>query len=323
VPHRCAATPDQGGDANARDAREWIEQASRGDFAAAWEISDRIRARHAGRRDWTVPRHYQRVWDGTPFDDRRVLIRCYHGLGDTIQFIRYAPLVRARARAVAVWAQPSLLPLLQSLDGVDQFLPLHDGDPGVEYDVDVEVMELPYAFRTTLATIPIQVPYLHANPAPLAGEGLRAGVVWRAGDWDVRRSVPFADLAPLFDCDHVTWFSLQREEGDGRERHDRLHLLDANTPLGTAAAMRGLDLVVTVDTMLAHLAGALAVPVWTLLPHDADWRWMRDRADSPWYPTMRLFRQSTAGAWRPVIDDLITCLTASSGTPRDQISAGR
>src|SRR5690606_19458527 len=124
------------------DAREWLRLARQGDFVRAWEASDRILQRHAANPDFTKPRHLQSIWTGEPLDGKRVLIRCYHGLGDTIQFIRYAPRVREIAREVIVWAQPSLLPLFASVRGIDRLLPLHDGAPGVEYDVDVEVMEL-------------------------------------------------------------------------------------------------------------------------------------------------------------------------------------
>jgi hypothetical protein len=290
-------------DADVRDAREWMRHARRGDLGAAWAVSDRIRTRHRGVRDWPLPRHLQQVWDGRPLSGQRVLIRCYHGLGDTIQFIRYAPLVHDIARSVIVWAQPALLPLLRRVRGVDNLLPLHDGSPDVEYDVDVELMELPYVFRTTLATIPAAVPYLEAEPRPIGGQGLRVGLVWRAGDWDSRRSIPFDEMASLFASPGVSWYSLQLEARPN-ERHDRLIALDVAGVLPTAEAMRALDLVVSIDSMTAHLAGALAVSVWTLLPHEADWRWMERRNDSPWYPTMRLFRQRSPGEWRDVIDEV-------------------
>jgi hypothetical protein len=292
-----------------QDAAEWMRRSRCGDFDAAWAASDRIRARHGWACDPTVPRHFQTVWDGTPLAGRRVLIRCYHGLGDTIQFIRYAPLVRSIATHVAVWAQPSLLPLLERMKGIDALLPLHDGAPDAEYDVDVEVMELPYVFRTTLATIPNAVPYFSADPIDLAADGLRVGIVWRAGEWNARRCVPFAALAPLLDRKDLSWFSLQlaREHG---EQHPRLRDAPADTVAATACSMAALDLVISVDSMAAHLAGALGVPVWTLLPHEADWRWLEDRTDSPWYPMMRLFRQPSPGCWSAVIADAGRALDA-------------
>jgi hypothetical protein len=291
------------------DSDEWLRLARRGDFEGAWAASDRIRARNAGVRDWTLPRHHQTIWDGSPLAGREVLIRCYHGLGDTIQFIRYAALVRRVARRVAVWGQPALLPLLERMSGIDEFLPLHDGAPQTDYDVDVEIMELPYVFRTTLATIPDAVPYLSAEPVCVAGDRPRIGIVWRAGEWNSDRSIPFAELGPLFDCAAVTWYALQLAP-QRHERHPRIRAMRADTIIDTARAMASLDLVISVDSMPAHLAGALGVPVWTLLPWDADWRWMEGRTDSPWYPTMRLFRQPARGCWSAVVDEVRLALQA-------------
>ena len=288
---------------NARDAAAWMRLARCGDFESAWRISDRIRARSDHVGDPTQPRHQQQIWDGTPLNGRRVLIRCYHGLGDTIQFIRYAPLVQALGSEVIVWAQPALLPLLRSASGINRLLPLHDGTPGVDYDVDVEVMELPYVFRTTLASVPATVPYLSTDVAPIASRGVRVGLAWRAGDWDTRRSIAFPQLAPLLEYPGVCCYSLQLDARPD-ERHGQLTPLEVQGVVRTGRAMRGLDVVVTIDSMTAHLAGALGVAVWTLLPHEADWRWLEERRDSPWYPTMRLFRQPVAGDWNSVIDEV-------------------
>ena len=246
---------------------DWFTHMRRGDFAAAWRISDQVLRTHERRRD--LPRHEQAIWDGTPLDAQRVLIRCYHGLGDTIQFARFIPLVERVAASVVVWAQPSLIPLLRTMRTRAEFLPLHDGTPEVEYDVDVEIMELAYVFRVTPETLP-RPPYLFVEPAERPRGGI--GVAWRAGEWDPNRSVP----VEMFDG--IPFVSLDRDNPD------------ADTPLKTARLMRTLDLVVSVDSMPAHLAGALRVPVWTLLPAQCDWRWMDGRSDTPWYPTMRLFR---------------------------------
>ena len=162
---------------NEQDSDAWLRHARRGDFDAAWRASDRILER-AGHHDWTIPRHQQQIWDGSPLAGQRVLIRCYHGLGDTIQFVRYVPLVRALAREVIVWAQPALVPLLRTVSGIGRLLPLRDGTPEVDYDVDVEVMELAHVFRTTLETIPSVVPYLFADAAVLPGRDTpRIGLV--------------------------------------------------------------------------------------------------------------------------------------------------
>jgi hypothetical protein len=289
------------GSGDAEDACTWLLRMRQGDFEAAWQASDRIRRRRAGHRNWTIPRHLQQVWDGTPFDRRRVLIRCYHGLGDTIQFIRYASLVRATAREVIAWVQPALVPLLRAASGIDTVLPLHDGAPDADYDVDIEVMELPYAFRTTVATIPGEVPYLTATPVVIQGGRPRIGVVWRAGEWDEARSLNFRDLCPLFD-EPGTWISLQY----GRRRyesHARLQVMGVSEIERLASVIAALDLIISIDSMPAHLGGALGTPVWTLLPQHADWRWMEHRRDTPWYPTMRLFRQSHGG-WPSVINEI-------------------
>jgi hypothetical protein len=280
---------------------DWLTLVRRGDFARAWELSDASVAARANIACWHLPRHEQWVWRGAPLTGKRVLIRCYHGLGDTLQFIRYAPAVRAIASHVIVWAQPSLIPVLQTMrDASDELLPLHDGAPDCEYDVDVEVMELAHIFRSTPDTIPREVPYLHVAPAQLPPiDAMRVGIVWRGGDWDERRDVPFALLASLADVPHVELFSLQR---DARVHEPLRTLAGVDEPLSTARIMRALDLVITIDSMPAHLAGALGVRTWTLLPANCDWRWMDDREDTPWYPTMRLFRQQREGEWAPVIE---------------------
>jgi len=302
---------------DSRRVDEWIELARRGQLDAAWRLSDAVLERREGRSCWHQPRHEQSVWNGTSLAGRRVLVRCYHGLGDTLQYVRFAPLLRQRARAVAVWAQPELLPLLASARGIDQLLPLHDGTPNVDYDVDIEVMELAHLFRVTLNTIPAEVPYLHVTAAILKDTGKpRVGVVWRAGGWDTRRSLPFELLAPLLELPAIDWYSLQGDAA-GDERHPRLAVTPlSQEPLATARLMRSLDLVISVDTMTAHLAGALAVPTWTLLPGQADWRWLEGRRDSPWYPTMRLFRQSPAGGWSAVVAEVASALEAATEPAR-------
>ena len=292
----------------------WTWHMRRGDFEAAWRISDAVQRQQAGTTCWHLPRHQQYVWDGRPVDDRRVLVRCYHGLGDTIQFVRYLPLLRGRAREVIVWAQPKLLPLLSGLSGMDDLLPLHDGDVGITYDVDIELMELPHLFRTTLETVPCRVPYLPVTPAALPShERPAVGLVWQAGEWDEHRSIPFAALAPLMSAP-VSWYVLQGYPGLD-ERPPGFGIVAGATDLVEAArTMAALDLVITIDSMAAHLAGALGVPVWTLLSARPDWRWMIDREDSPWYPTMRLFRQARLGDWSPVIERVGTELTRWSAT---------
>ena len=189
------------GDPEQPDGDAWMWHMRAGDFARAWEISDAVLRLRSGAPGWHLPRHEQALWDGTPIDGRRVLVRCYHGLGDTIQFARYLPLLRQRAAHVLLWAQPSLIPLLRTIDAGLEILPLHDGDPAVAYDVDVEIMELADVFRSTLATLPGRVPYIHVEPATLPDTPApRVGLVWRAGDWAEHRSIPFASSARWSGC---------------------------------------------------------------------------------------------------------------------------
>ena len=270
-----------------------------GRFAEAWRISDRILAHHVEAPDFTGPRHLQSVWRGDALQGR-VLIRCYRGFGDTLQFIRYAPRVRASAREVVVWAPEAVLPLLQTVEGVDRVVPLHDGIPDLTYDVDVEIMELPYVFRSTLHTLPAHVPYLTVSPRTLSGRRPHVGLFWRGGGWDPDRAVPFRALQRLLAIDGVTWWSLQESASAG-EADPRLLDGGSGGLVALARHIAALDLVITVDSMPAHLAGALGVPVWTLLKAHADWRWLRGRDTSPWYPSMRLFRQRRDGDWRRVL----------------------
>jgi hypothetical protein len=279
----------------------WLAHMRRGEYAAAWRVSDRILRARGDAPTWHLPRHMQAVWRGEPLDGRRVLVRCYHGLGDTLQFIRYAPLVSKIAAELSVWAQPALLGLLSTADGIDRLLPLHDGEPDAEYDVDVELMELPHVFRTTLETIPSDIPYLRVPPLRRWSHDFAVGIAWAAGDWDSRRSIPFELLEPLARVRGVSLHVLQRGPHRGEWRNGFGTLAHVRDAYEEAQFMRALDLVISVDSMPAHLAGALGIPVWTLLHHEPDWRWMSHGDRSPWYPAMRLFRQPRAGDWEPVI----------------------
>jgi hypothetical protein len=190
-----------------------------------------------------------------------------------------------------------------------RLLPLHDGTPEAEYDIDIEIMELAHALRITPATLPARVPYLHPPMPEREQDGrLTVGLVWRAGEWDDRRSVPLPLLRPLAALPDVALHILQHGPALA-ERPEGFGILgDKDDVLATASRMRALDLVVSVDTMAAHLAGALGVPTCLLLAREADWRWMEGRADSPWYPTMRLFRQTSAGDWREPVTRLLAAL---------------
>ena len=302
----------------------WTEAMRRGDFAEAWRISDALLAQLREQDHRVVPRHLQNIWDGSTVSGKRVLVRCYHGLGDTIQFIRYASLLQRVAAEVIVWAQPSLIPLLRSAQGIDRLLPLHDGVPEVDYDVDVELNELPYVFRSTLENIPAEVPYLQVEPAPLSSSigKIRVALIWQSGDWDASRSIPFPLVQQLAHVPHVEWHILQRDPHQAGWDGKFGVISGGDNPLDDARVMRALDLVISVDTMTAHLAGALGQKTWTLLPFDADWRWLKNRSDSPWYPTMRLFRQPREADWSGVLKDVARELTKITAPDRRQFVAG-
>jgi hypothetical protein len=296
----------------------WMAAMKRGDFEAAWRQTDRIererRALAAAAR--FEPQAHHLVWDGTPFDGRRVLIRCTHGLGDTLQFVRYVPLVRERARSVCLLVQPQLLPLFAATRDFGDVHNAWNDEPPREHDVEIEIMELPYAFRSTAETLPKSVPYLPLDGVRYAdrlggmnADGvLKVGLLWAASDWDKTRSISLQVMEPLGRVRGVKFFSLQQgaEAGAWCGAPFAIEPLHRHTAevAAAAAAMQKLDLVITVDSMAAHLAGALARPVWVLLRHEADWRWMSDRADSPWYPTMRLFRERGPDDWTGVVESV-------------------
>jgi hypothetical protein len=269
----------------------------RGDFAAAWRISDaNLAARPERASCWHLPRHEQWVWTGRPLAGQRVLVRCYHGLGDTLQFARFLPQLAPMCRELTLWVQPALIPLLGHMSATFKLLPLHDGTPEADFDVDIEIMELAHALRVTVDSLPGRVPYFSIRAEARRSAAWSIGLVTRAGEWDEHRSLPVELAETLTELPGICTFNLQP-----RSPVPRAH--DISTPdIATLAArMQSLDLVISVDTMAAHLAGALAVPTWTLLRADADWRWMADREDSPWYPTMRLFRQPVPGDWESVV----------------------
>jgi len=279
-------------------ARLWQCWMHHGDFERAWQESDRILAMQL--------HDPHRFWTGEPWHGKHVMLRCLHGLGDTIQFIRYAPLLRAKARSLTVQVHPQLVRLIDSVAGVDRTI-TWDEQEG-DWDIQMEVIELPRAFRSSISSIPAEVPYLHASrelACRTASSRLRIGLHWEAGPWDASRSIPIESFAPLISDSAHDFYCLQKGV-DARDIGIGLHDLEvfADDIYDTAGLIMGLDLVISADTMSAHLAGALGKPVWVLLPFEADWRWMLNRCDSPWYPTMRLFRQPEQGEWQPVLNDV-------------------
>ena len=274
--------------------QDWVEAMRAGRFADAWAMSDGALASRdpATRDDPSLPYHLRWVWDGTPVDGRDVLVRCYHGLGDTLQFARFLPLLGRRARSVTVEAQPHLLPLLACLPGVGRLHPFDPADPLPPAECNVEITELPHALRAAPDDEPL--PHLSVVPAVLPPGTV--GLCYRAGDWDDARSIPPALLEPL--CAAAPCCTLVAEPTT----------LPVLNPQGcpfdivkTAALVSGVDLVITVDTMIAHLAGTLGKKTWLLLKADPDWRWSPDRSDTPWYPSMRCFTQPSPGNWPAVL----------------------
>ncbi len=270
-----------------------------GEFARAWRISDAVLASRdpTTRDDPRMPYHLRWVWDGRAWRGRHVLVRCYHGLGDTLQFTRLLPLLARDAASVTLEAQPELLPLLREAPGIDRALAFDKAAPLPLSECDIESMELPHALRLLPADIP--TPAIRPTPRRAATVGL----CWQAGPWDPARSVPAAALVAACAAPGRRLFSLQR----GGEAPPGLtaHPFDGSMAVGDTAALIGtLDCVVSVDTMVAHLAGYLGAPTLLLLPAKADWRWLLDTEHSPWYPSMRLIRQRAHGDWTAPLAEL-------------------
>jgi hypothetical protein len=293
---------------------DWIFAMRSGEFERAWAITDHDLA--TTRRDpedkHKGPRHLQRIWRGEELRDRRVLVRCYHGLGDTIQFARFLPYLAELARGLVVWCQPELLPLIERVGGVDQAIPLHDGTPDVDFEVDIEIMEIPHAIRACRELIELRRPYLTLPPRPVprsvvGREALAVGLVWEVGNWDKHRAIP-ARLLRKLNGPGIELYSLQRGGASGEIDH--IGARDISTPgiLELAYRMSELDLVVSVDTMVVHLAGALGYEPWVMLHADCDWRWPSRGGVSLWYPRAKLFHQHRAGVWEDVIDDVSSAL---------------
>lgn len=259
-------------------------------------------------------------WDGAPLDGRTILLHDHQGLGDMIQFIRYATMVADRGGRVLVACSRPLGRILRTCPGVvDSFFRFQDTP---RYDAQRVLMSLPDLFGTTLDTIPSTVPYLSADPAEVArrreeigGDGsFKIGIGWQGNpghNKDRERSFRLAQYEGLARIPGVRLYSLQK--GFGTEQlgapGGRFEVTDLGSRsadmMDTAAAIANLDLVITPDTALAHLAGALGAPVWVALPYAPDWRWMLGRGDSPWYPTMRLFRQPKWGDWDAVFEQIV------------------
>jgi Flp pilus assembly protein TadD len=264
---------------------------------------------------------------GAPAQGRTILLHAEQGVGDCLQFVRYVPLVAARGASVVLAVHRELKSLLTGL--ADKVVADDESLP--PFDLRCPLLSLPLAFGTTLATIPSEVPYLRADAAGVAhwrarlgkSESLRVGLAWSgnpAHKNDQRRSIAFARLAPLLALAGVQYVSLQRDVRPSDAEALRSNpVIDIAQELedfaDTAAVVANLDLVITVDTAVAHLAGALGKPVWILLPFSPDWRWLLERQDSPWYPTAQLFRQPRIDDWASVIVEVADALRRRVGSP--------
>jgi tetratricopeptide (TPR) repeat protein len=301
-----------------------------GDLARGWAGYE---WRHKAPVARLTPRELPRpLWLGD--DDlagKTILLHGEQGFGDSIQFCRYVPLVAARGARVVLEVEQPLCGLMQSLPGVAQIVAKgdHTGDALPDYDLHCPLPSLPLAFATRLETIPANGPYLRAPEQTMAqwsrrlgaSRGLRVGLAWAGNPNHVRdreRSMLADHLLPLLDID-ASFVSLQKQLRAGEaEMLARAGIRDVSDDLhdftDTAALIAQLDLVIAVDTGVAHLAAALGKPVWILVTHAPDWRWLLDRDDSPWYPTVRLFRQDEGRDWTDVVARVRAALVAFAGT---------
>jgi uncharacterized protein (TIGR03032 family) len=266
-------------------------------------------------------------WDGHSIPDKTLLVFAEQGAGDAIQFARYLPLAAERCKSLILSCSTDLMPIFATIPGVTQIRE-KEKIAVAEFDTYLPLMSLPHVLGTTIDTIPATLPYvdtlaLHRrkeNPALLLGDSdyPRIGIVWAGSPTkrtDRHRSCQLNELLPILTIPEVDFYSLQKGERhkDLNELPSNVHVEDMEPHLGDfgdlALIIDQLDLVITVDTSVAHMAGALGKPVWVLLSHVADWRWMLEGETTPWYPTMRLFRQTRAGDWTGVIERVAEALS--------------
>ena len=302
----------------------WMAHMLAGDLRAAWRESDAIRGRGAPDP--------HRFWDGRPLEGQRVILRCLHGFGDAVQLFRFLPRLRAVASHLTVEVPPRLLEIAPYFDGMGDVITWGEQAPAQPpvWDTQIEVMEVPYLLRVGGEDLQPTRGYLRLPHELLAATERqigarvrpRVGVVWAAGHWNPTRSIPVSLLAPLARLSGAEFWNLQGGEDrhgcatlPGAAWHDAYDCGEGILPL--AAVIQQMDLVISVDTLAAHLAGALGVPCWLLLQQRADWRWMAGREDTPWYPSLRLVRQPVQGDWDALLQrvtaDLEAWLTRNHG----------
>lgn len=312
-----------------------------GNFEEGWDEYE-WRFRSSGKKIDTRPEKSFIRWDGASFNMKRILVNDEQGIGDTLQFIRYLPMLKERGGTVIFETSKPLKSLLEKFAGIDELVePSRDGMPQMEFDLYVPLMSLPGIFKTTLENIPDRIPYLFPSSKKIKlwqdrinKHTFNVGIVWagnptanyeKAGlsglehvnfTWAgnpsnkiaASRSNRLEYFAPLAEIEGVQLYGLQKGEAAGQAEalSDSINVFNLGEEFedfsDTAGVIENLDVIITVDTSVAHLAGAMGKPVWVLIPYVPDWRWMLDREDSPWYPTMRLFRQQRKGDWNHVFE---------------------
>ncbi len=287
-------------------------------FKEGWpEYEWRLKTKDHRLRNFLKPR-----WDGSPLNGKSILVHAEQGFGDTIQFVRYLPMVKAQGARVIFECRQELLRLLKNCDGIDKIIErTFDNEPPVQFDVHIPMLSLPGFFGTTMNSIPSDVPYIIADPVLVDqwrmrfdhDDGIKIGIVW-AGNQTFKnyynRSCSLLDFAVLGEVPGISFYSLQKGPASAEISNppDGMKIINLENCLNdfadTAAVMQNLDLVISTDTAVVHLAGAIGKPVWVLLHSAPDWRWFLERKDCPWYPEMRLFRQSQLNNWTNVLEQV-------------------
>ena len=304
-----------------------------GEFGPGWEEYEwRWKSPDLKPRPFT-----ETVWQGEALPDKTILVHAEQGYGDTLMFVRYLPQVKARVGTVIFEGPEALVRLLGTVPGIDKVVP--HGHPLPHFDCHSPLLSLPRIFKTTLDSIPTNVPYMSV-PAPEIEQrsvelgprkGFRVGVVWQGNPLnssDRHRSFPLKAFLPVANVPGVEVLSLQKVHGLDQIAPlvDRMHVTNLDARIkdfaDAAAFMKNCDLLISPDTAITHLAGALGVRVWLVLPYESEWRWLLDREDSPWYPSMRIFRQSKTRDWPPVFERIATEVARELGVERPAPRAG-
>jgi Tfp pilus assembly protein PilF len=305
-----------------------------GDFAEGWKEYEWRFKRGAWEKTYPHRLPGSR-WDGSNFAGKRLLIHCEQGYGDLFQFVRYLSMVKNRGGTVILEVMRSAKGLLENHPAVDELVVFStDRPPGIEYDLYIPLLSLPGLFGTDSKSIPAGVPYLHADPRKstywskqLSGSHFRVGIVWSGSATDPNRSCALSCFSSLAEIEGIRLYGLQKGPAalQAEQLSGDIQVANLENESGdfsdTAGAIENLDLVISIDTSVAHLAGAMGKPVWVLLPFACDWRWQPDGESSPWYPTMKLYRQARPGDWQSVCKRVAADLAAKLANR--QIANGR